>query len=67
MNYDPVCHKKINIEKTKFKITYQRKIYYFCSDKCLKEFEKEPKKYYWADVRKVKIPKEEKDDSKKKV
>lgn len=60
MFFDPVCHKKITKEENNHKILYQRKFYFFCSDKCLKEFEKNPKKYYWEDVRKLKIPKDEK-------
>ncbi len=61
MYFDPVCHKKVNKERTKYRSTYHRKWYYFCSDKCKKEFEKEPKKYYWEDIRKINIHKEGKD------
>ncbi len=64
MHFDPVCHKKIDKEKSKHKILYQRKFYYFCSDRCQQEFEKNPKKYFWEDVRKLKIQKDDQDSHK---
>lgn len=42
---DPVCGMKVDIHETRYKTDYIGKTYYFCSEKCLKEFEKQPEKY----------------------
>ena len=47
-NKDPVCGvdlKKGGLRSSFPKTTYQGKIYYFCSDKCKKEFDKDPERY----------------------
>ncbi len=41
---DPVCNMEIN-EKSKFKSSYNGKVYFFCSASCKQSFEKEPDKY----------------------
>lgn len=42
---DPVCGMKVDIHETRFKADYLGKTYYFCSEKCLKDFEKQPDNY----------------------
>lgn len=42
---DPVCGMIIDLEKTKFKSTYQGKIYGFCSAECKTTFDKNPLQY----------------------
>ena len=47
-NQDPVCGvdlKKGGLRSSFPKTTYQEKIYYFCSDKCKKEFDQDPERY----------------------
>lgn len=39
---DPICGMKVNLEKTKFKSTYEGKEYGFCSTGCKAEFDKNP-------------------------
>ncbi|ARM76757.1 YHS domain-containing protein [Acidianus manzaensis] len=41
---DPVCGMEVD-ETSKYKTMYKGKIYYFCSNGCKKEFEKDPEKY----------------------
>lgn len=45
MEIDPVCGMKVDPEKTKYKILYRGRIYYFCSRHCLKKFEENPELY----------------------
>ena len=47
-NKDPVCGadlKQGGLRSSFPKTTYQGKIYYFCSDQCKKEFDKDPERY----------------------
>lgn len=41
---DPVCGMLVS-EKTLYKTMYKGSIYYFCSKRCLEEFEKNPEYY----------------------
>ncbi|MCD6564240.1 MAG: copper-translocating P-type ATPase [Thermoproteales archaeon] len=50
MAIDPVCGMEINEDETDFKLVYQDKTYFFCSDKCLDEFTKNPDKYIQKDA-----------------
>ena len=36
---------KVDPKKTPFRYSYRGRVYYFCSDKCLKEFRSNPEKY----------------------
>lgn len=42
---DPVCGMKIDLGTTKFKSTYQGKVYGFCSAECKATFDKNPLQY----------------------
>lgn len=42
---DPVCGMEIDTGTAKFKTVYRGKIYYFCSDRCRSEFERNPELY----------------------
>jgi YHS domain-containing protein len=42
---DPVCGMLVDSEKTRYKTVYKGRIYYFCSKRCLSEFEKNPEHY----------------------
>lgn len=42
---DPVCGMNVTPEKAAGKTEYQGKIIYFCSQKCLEKFEKDPEAY----------------------
>lgn len=42
---DPICGMKVNLEKTKYKSTYEGKEYGFCSANCKAEFDKNPYEY----------------------
>ncbi|MEM0378941.1 MAG: YHS domain-containing protein [Thermosphaera sp.] len=42
---DPVCGMKVDPGKAKYKSVYKGKIYYFCSVRCLRAFEKDPEHY----------------------
>ncbi len=44
MPKDVVCGMEVG-EDTKFKAEYKGKIYYFCCEHCLKEFQSNPEKY----------------------
>lgn len=39
---DPVCGMEVDTSKAKYKSIYKGKIYYFCSERCKKEFEANP-------------------------
>ncbi|PMP73271.1 MAG: hypothetical protein C0180_07190 [Aciduliprofundum sp.] len=41
---DPVCGMEVK-EDTKFRSDYNGKTYYFCSESCKKQFDKNPEKY----------------------
>ncbi len=42
---DPVCGMDVLPESAEGKAEYQGKTYYFCSDQCMREFQREPAKY----------------------
>ena len=42
---DPVCKMDVDEKKSKIKTEYGGKTYYFRSEFCKKQFEKDPKKY----------------------
>lgn len=42
---DPVCGMEINPETAAGKSEYQGQTYYFCSEHCKKQFDKQPDKY----------------------
>lgn len=42
---DPVCGMLVDPGKTPYKSVYKGRIYYFCSKRCLEEFEKRPEYY----------------------
>ena len=44
---DPVCGMPVDPEKTTYKTVYRGRVYYFCSRRCLEEFERDPE-YYLA-------------------
>jgi YHS domain-containing protein len=41
---DPICGMNVT-ETSKYKTVYEGKTYYFCSNSCKIEFDKNPKKY----------------------
>jgi P-type Cu+ transporter len=43
---DPVCGMVIGVEEAVGKIDHGEHVHYFCSQKCQREFEKNPKKYH---------------------
>ena len=45
MAIDPVCGMKVDEKKTVHKSQYKGATYYFCSNTCKVNFEKEPEKY----------------------
>ena len=42
---DPICGMKVDLEKTKYKSTYEGKEYGFCSASCKAEFDSNPGQY----------------------
>ncbi len=42
---DPVCGKKMNVNKAHIVIDYQGEEYYLCCPLCQREFEQNPQKY----------------------
>jgi len=42
---DPICGMSINLEKAKYKSTYNGNIYGFCSTNCKDKFDKDPDPY----------------------
>jgi Cu+-exporting ATPase len=42
---DPVCGMQIQVEKAVAKVEYQGKTYYFCTEACRDQFQKNPAKY----------------------
>lgn len=44
-NIDPVCGKKINVNKAHIVVKYEGQEYMLCCPLCQKEFERNPKKY----------------------
>ena len=49
MAIDPVCGMEVDENKTEFKLVYQDKTYFFCSNRCLDEFARTPDKYIQKD------------------
>lgn len=45
MAKDPICGMTVDEKTAKFKSTYEGKTYYFCSNACKAEFDKNPKRY----------------------
>ena len=43
---DPVCKMIVDVENAPAKIEHGEHTHYFCSEKCKREFEKNPKKYH---------------------
>ena len=42
---DPVCHMRVDFEKTHLAVTYQGRGYYFCAEACRKAFERNPERF----------------------
>jgi YHS domain-containing protein len=42
---DPVCGMVVMPESAEGKADYNGKTYYFCSDKCMRQFQADPAKY----------------------
>ncbi|CCC81112.1 YHS domain-containing protein [Thermoproteus tenax] len=42
---DPVCGMRVDPKTSKYKVLYKGKIYYFCSEACKSEFEKNAEFY----------------------
>jgi YHS domain-containing protein len=45
MTKDPVCGMEVDPKTSTIKSVYQGTTYYFCSQGCKKDFDKEPQKY----------------------
>jgi len=45
MAIDPVCMMKVDGRKTSHKTTHMGEKYYFCSQGCMRKFEKDPERY----------------------
>ncbi|AEA12520.1 ribosomal protein L24, putative [Thermoproteus uzoniensis 768-20] len=45
MAIDPVCGMEVDPKTAKYKTIYGGKIYYFCSQACKEEFERNPQHY----------------------
>lgn len=45
MAVDPVCKMQVANNEAKYTTTHDEKKYYFCSQACKDEFEKNPSKY----------------------
>jgi membrane fusion protein, copper/silver efflux system len=43
--FDPVCGMTIDIDKSTLRSSHDGKAFYFCSDKCKRDFDSDPKKY----------------------
>ena len=46
MGKDPVCSMTVDEKKTKLTSNYEGKVFYFCSNHCKEEFDKNPRKYW---------------------
>jgi len=55
---DPVCGMRINPEDAADETIYKGKIFYFCAPGCRNAFEKNPKKYFIKQKRKIFIREE---------
>ena len=45
MERDPVCGMELDQDDAEAAATYQGKTYYFCSESCKQEFQKNPQQY----------------------
>ena len=45
MARDPVCGMEVDPATAKWKTIYKGAVYYFCSEACLREFERDPEHY----------------------
>lgn len=45
METDPVCGMQVDPKTAAGQSDYEGKTYYFCSDDCKKQFDKDPKQY----------------------
>ena len=45
MAKDLVCNMDVDERTAKWKTVYKGKTYYFCTEECKKQFDKEPEKY----------------------
>lgn len=51
---DPVCGKRLNVNKAHIVVTYQEVKYYLCCPQCQKEFEQNPTKYIHSEKKRGK-------------
>lgn len=47
MATDPICKMQVDEKTAKYKSVYLGKTYYFCAPGCKKEFDSNPKKYFY--------------------
>lgn len=45
MQRDPVCKVLVDEKKARYKIDYEGRKYYFCSEECRDEFNLDPEEY----------------------
>ena len=45
MARDPVCGMEVDPATARWKTIYKGTVYYFCSEACLREFERDPEHY----------------------
>ena len=45
MERDPVCGMEVDPAEADVQTVFEGRSYYFCSEECLSEFEREPQKY----------------------
>ena len=48
MAIDPVCKMEVDENKTEYHTSVGGKLYFFCSEKCQEEFEKNPERFLMA-------------------
>jgi L-lactate dehydrogenase len=53
MTTDPVCNMQVDISRTEHSATYRDRTYYFCSERCKREFDKNPERYLAPEGRSV--------------
>ena len=42
---DPVCEMQIETSSAKYGLVYEQKVYWFCSEGCMAEFQRHPEDY----------------------
>ncbi len=47
MAIDPICNMEVDEKTAKYKIFYEGRTYYFCSESCKKDFENNPENYQY--------------------